>query len=564
MPCRTELVLAHPAGTPDPRRTQDWLRARTVDRHHHVVVGRDDDVDRVARLLLGRGIGVVFSGGGARGFAAVGVLRALEELRVPIDAVGGASVGAIIADRRGAGSVGRPHRAAPSRRGRRDVTVRHHVPGDLTRRRAARHAAPPPEHRRARPRRHLAQGVLRLHEPDPGRRRDPPLRAVLVRRPGELVDTGCAPADAQRGRRPPRRRRAPRQPPGRGDARRAPRHHRRRRGRRPHARPRGRQHAGWRCRVRLGGPAASSRPGAPGGATAEHRTDPDAAHGAGSGPFRSTRATCTSSPPVDPFGITDFKSFERLIEVGYVHALPTLEAWLASDAAAPVRRPGPNLTNRSGGTRHDGRRTRDHRGRDLRTHRGGPAVLRACATSARQGDGEMTARVRPNMRGGSELGPVTAAETGRHLAILGSTGAALANPKGGRHFYLAFDGEIRRSRARVEADHDGDLIVRARAVTSWTSRRRSRSPTSVPRTVGRSTPSPSSSSWSPSPTSEGSSPSTRRRTPPSTAGPIRTRTSSACTTSRCGTRGFTHRSARSIHTVVPGTSRGSRRCRWRS
>jgi hypothetical protein len=82
----------------------------------------------------------------------------------------------------------------------------------------------------------------------------------------------------------------------------------------------------------------------------------------------------------------------------------------------------------------------------------------------RQGaDGVMSARVRPNMRGGSELGPVTAAETGRHLAILGSTGAALANPKDGRHFYLAFDGEIRRSRARVEADYDGDMLLRARS-----------------------------------------------------------------------------------------------------
>jgi len=82
----------------------------------------------------------------------------------------------------------------------------------------------------------------------------------------------------------------------------------------------------------------------------------------------------------------------------------------------------------------------------------------------RQGpDGTMFARVRPSQVGGSELGPVTAAETGRHLAILGSSGAAFANPNPGRHFYLAFDGEIRRSRARVEPDHSGDLLVRARS-----------------------------------------------------------------------------------------------------
>ena len=120
MPCRTELVLVHPGGTRDPRGTCDWLRARTVDRHHHIAVGRDDYVDRVARLLLGRGIGVVLSGGGARGFAAVGVLRALEELGIPIDAVGGASVGAIIAV--GVARVSRPIRSrAPSWRGCRDL-----------------------------------------------------------------------------------------------------------------------------------------------------------------------------------------------------------------------------------------------------------------------------------------------------------------------------------------------------------------------------------------------------------------------------------------------------------
>ena len=51
----------------------------------------------VARLLLDRGIGIVFSGGGARGIAGIGVLRALLELGVPIDAVGGTSIGSLIA-----------------------------------------------------------------------------------------------------------------------------------------------------------------------------------------------------------------------------------------------------------------------------------------------------------------------------------------------------------------------------------------------------------------------------------------------------------------------------------
>ncbi len=40
-------------------------------------------------------VGLVLSGGGARGFAHVGVLRVLEEHRVPVDYVGGASMGAL-------------------------------------------------------------------------------------------------------------------------------------------------------------------------------------------------------------------------------------------------------------------------------------------------------------------------------------------------------------------------------------------------------------------------------------------------------------------------------------
>jgi NTE family protein len=41
-------------------------------------------------------IGLVLSGGGARGLAHVGVLQALEELRIPVDAIAGTSMGAVI------------------------------------------------------------------------------------------------------------------------------------------------------------------------------------------------------------------------------------------------------------------------------------------------------------------------------------------------------------------------------------------------------------------------------------------------------------------------------------
>jgi len=94
---RTELVLVHPGWTEDPRGTCRWLAPRQLHRHHHVRSDRHQDADRVARLVLNRGIGVVYSGGGARGLAELGVLRALREANVPIDAAGGTSIGSIIA-----------------------------------------------------------------------------------------------------------------------------------------------------------------------------------------------------------------------------------------------------------------------------------------------------------------------------------------------------------------------------------------------------------------------------------------------------------------------------------
>src|SRR5882724_11406576 len=39
---------------------------------------------------------VVLSGGGARGMAHIGVLKTLEDLRIPIDCIAGTSMGAIV------------------------------------------------------------------------------------------------------------------------------------------------------------------------------------------------------------------------------------------------------------------------------------------------------------------------------------------------------------------------------------------------------------------------------------------------------------------------------------
>ncbi len=94
---REELVLLHPGSADRPRATAGWLALYPFDAHHHLRRGRAADLERLARLASGQSIGVVLGGGGARGFAHIGVLRALEEAGVPIDRIGGASMGAIIA-----------------------------------------------------------------------------------------------------------------------------------------------------------------------------------------------------------------------------------------------------------------------------------------------------------------------------------------------------------------------------------------------------------------------------------------------------------------------------------
>lgn len=54
------------------------------------------DLHRLARRLCGKSVGLVLGGGGARGIAHIGVIQALEEAGIPIDIVGGTSIGAFL------------------------------------------------------------------------------------------------------------------------------------------------------------------------------------------------------------------------------------------------------------------------------------------------------------------------------------------------------------------------------------------------------------------------------------------------------------------------------------
>jgi predicted acylesterase/phospholipase RssA len=92
-----EVAIVHPSHTVRPRAGVACARLPGVARIHHIKDGDAQGAERLARWLLDRPVGLVLGGGGAYGIAHVGVLKALEEARVPVDIVGGTSMGAIFA-----------------------------------------------------------------------------------------------------------------------------------------------------------------------------------------------------------------------------------------------------------------------------------------------------------------------------------------------------------------------------------------------------------------------------------------------------------------------------------
>ena len=92
-----DLLLLHPGNKGSNLPEHFALRSGAFETHHHIRAERPDDIRRLARFVSGRAVGVVLGGGGARGFAHIGVVKALAEAGVPFDFLGGVSMGAIIA-----------------------------------------------------------------------------------------------------------------------------------------------------------------------------------------------------------------------------------------------------------------------------------------------------------------------------------------------------------------------------------------------------------------------------------------------------------------------------------
>uniref|UniRef100_A0A8C7U9T2 lysophospholipase n=1 Tax=Oncorhynchus mykiss TaxID=8022 RepID=A0A8C7U9T2_ONCMY len=117
-----QLVLLHKEDGTGPSRTVEWLNMRSwCSGHLHLrcprrvfsrrspsklrevyekvfekTADRHSDFSRLARVLTGNSIAVVLGGGGARGCSHVGVIKAMEEAGIPIDIVGGTSIGSFI------------------------------------------------------------------------------------------------------------------------------------------------------------------------------------------------------------------------------------------------------------------------------------------------------------------------------------------------------------------------------------------------------------------------------------------------------------------------------------
>lgn len=92
-----QLVLLHEMDTTLPVHTVSWLKERVIKKVHHIKKGQPSDLKRLIRLLFGQGVALVLGGGGAKSLAHIGVYKALCELNIPVDCVGGTSMGSVIA-----------------------------------------------------------------------------------------------------------------------------------------------------------------------------------------------------------------------------------------------------------------------------------------------------------------------------------------------------------------------------------------------------------------------------------------------------------------------------------
>ena len=90
------LVINHNSNVDIPQSIKDVKKIRNNVNTYNIKDLSEKDIGRVARLITNNSLGLVLGGGGAKGFAHLGLFKAMNELDIPIDAIGGTSAGSII------------------------------------------------------------------------------------------------------------------------------------------------------------------------------------------------------------------------------------------------------------------------------------------------------------------------------------------------------------------------------------------------------------------------------------------------------------------------------------
>ena len=95
--CDVVLLGEHPHTLSHRERPNLDLYGGRLSGRYYVDPASRADVERLARYIAGRAIGLVLGGGAALGYAHIGVIRALAEAGIAIDIVGGTSMGSLVA-----------------------------------------------------------------------------------------------------------------------------------------------------------------------------------------------------------------------------------------------------------------------------------------------------------------------------------------------------------------------------------------------------------------------------------------------------------------------------------
>jgi len=94
---KIHLLMVHPTEWRRDCGTAAWIARLSPEEYHHVRAGNRKDFGRLARILSGRAVNLVLSGGGARAFSQLGVLKAFRKAGFHFDRAAGSSMGAFVA-----------------------------------------------------------------------------------------------------------------------------------------------------------------------------------------------------------------------------------------------------------------------------------------------------------------------------------------------------------------------------------------------------------------------------------------------------------------------------------